>query len=308
MIEKSEISAKRRKRKKPIGTRVFILVMLAYPVLQFLITWFYVNINSIMLVFQRMNERFQYEWAGFNNIISFFKSFRLDPASRTVYLNSFLYMPVTCLISIPLATVFSYFLYKKVPLSGVFRVIYFIPNIIPVVALTLAFRMPFEPDYGFLNTFIKKTFHVQWQYFGKSPNAQIMVYLYCVWAGLGYNIVLLSGAIGRIPKEILESASLDGAGSVCEFFRFVVPLVWPTLTTLVVLGMTSVITLYIQPYLLTKGANGTQTIAMVIFTISQSSRNLELAATTGLMCSLVWAPAILLVRKLMSKCFSDVDY
>ncbi|MDE7295705.1 MAG: sugar ABC transporter permease [Clostridia bacterium] len=298
---------KKRKRRNSVGACIFIVVMLAYPVLQFLITWLYVNINSVALVFQRQNEFFEYEWVGFDNVIAFFRSFKIDPATRQVYLNSFLYMPVTCMISIPLATVFSYFLYKEMPLSGVFRVIYFIPNIIPVVALTLAFRMPFEPGYGFLNVLMQKM-GLHLQYFGKEPNAQIMVYIYCIWAGLGYNIVLLSGAIGRVPEEVLESARLDGVGPMREFFQFVVPLIWPTLTTLIILGMTNVLTLYLQPYLLTKGANGTQTIGMVIFTISQSDRNLESAATTGLLCSLIWAPVILTVRHFMSKCFAGVDY
>lgn len=36
------------------------------------------------------------------------------------------------------------------------------------------------------------------------PSTSIIVYIYCIWAGLGYNVLLLSGAIGRIPKELLN--------------------------------------------------------------------------------------------------------
>ena len=110
---------------------------------------------------------------------------------------------------------------------------------------------------------------------------------------------MLSGAIGRIPKEVFESAQIDGAGYGREFFRITVPLVWPTVVTLIVLGMTNVLVLYLQPYLLTGGEANTYTIAMSIFmsTASYSPVQYCEAAAKGLLFTVVWAPVVMIVRK-----------
>lgn len=297
-----------QKKKMKTGTKIFIIAMLAYPILHFLLTWVLVNIRSVLLVFQK-SDFFtgEYVWAGTLNIRMLFNSFKTDPKAYIKFLNSFLYMPVTCLISVPLATFCSYCLFKKMPLAPFFRVIFFLPNVIPVVALTIAFRLSFDPGTGVMYELLR-AIGVQSKFFGASPSAQIMVFIYCIWAGLGYDVILLSGAMGRIPDSVLESARLDGVGFFREFFTFVVPMIWPTLITLNILGMTTVLTLYLQPYLLTGGKFYTSTIAMYVFNLAQTGKNLETAATTGLLCSLVWMPIVLGVRKFMSKFFRDVDY
>jgi ABC-type sugar transport system permease subunit len=122
----------------------------------------------------------------------------------------------------------------------------------------------------------------------------------------------MSGAIGRIPKELYESAELDGAGYFVEFTKITIPLIWPTIVTLVVLGMTNVLTLYLQPYLLTNGTGSglTYSLAMDIFISTASGQQSAYctAAAEGLLFSVIWAPIVLLVRSKMSKKFDGIDF
>jgi len=293
----------RARKKLSKGTKAFIILMLAYPVVQFCAVFFFVNARSLLFVFQKFSwEEGKVVWNGFNNIKLFFTSLNSSRDERMMLINSLLYFPVTCLISLPLSIGFSYFLYKKMPLAGVFRIIFFLPSIIPVVALTLAFRIPFDPFIGFIGKGIPSI-----NFWGVEPNAQIMVFTYCIWAGLGYNIILLSGAVGRIPADIFESARLDGVGPFRELVQFVVPLCWPTIVTLFLLGMTSVLTVFLQPLLLTEGRLSTNTIALSIYKQTQAGMEF-VPATTGLICSAVAAPIILLVRKYMSRLWSEVEF
>ncbi len=62
---------------------------------------------------------------------------------------------------------------------------------------------------------------------------------YCVWVGIGFNVVLLGGAMGRIPDDLIEYGNLEGIGLTTELFRVVIPMVWPTIGTLLVTGTTS---------------------------------------------------------------------
>ena len=309
-MEEAEIIRRPRRRLSGKAKNyIFVAILLAYPVLQFVLTWSFVNINSLLHAFQRGNNRTgTYEWCGLDQFVTIFRNLFQSTVTvpgipwlntyQVILLNSLLIGFVTLFISLPLAVLFAYFLSKKMPLANVFRVIFFLPNIIPIVALTFAYKAP-------------------WQYLGlgdlfaKWPSSEMMVILYCVWAGIGYNVILLSGAIGRIPKELFESAKIDHAGPWKELFKIVIPCIWPTIVTLVVLGMTNVLTLYLQPYLLTGDQGYAGTLALDIFNAAgpdAAPAQYCAAAAEGLLASATWAPLILLTRKAMTKKYEDVDY
>lgn len=302
-----------RKRKKEL---IFVAVLLAYPVIQFLMTWIFVNSYSIILAFQNISLEGKVTFAGLDNFIYVIKGFydvnqgaatiaggvRI-PYNLMILLNSLGYGLVTIFISLPLALLCSYFLSKKMPLANVFRFIFFLPNIISVVALVYAFRMQaLDPNAGLIYQFLSFLgFKAEtW------PNTSIIVYVYCIWAGLGYNVLLLSGAIGRIPKELFESAEIDGATTFQEFRKIMIPMIWPTVVTLIVLGMTSILTLYLQPVLFNLSNN--ETIAGTIFEGVKGGRNqYPMFAAFGLLFSFILAPLILYIRKVVSRKYSDTD-
>ncbi len=297
---------------------IFIILMLAYPILQFLITWSFVNIRSILNAFQVQDVYGNISW-GFDNFTTYFDTLFNSTKHASgvtwindtalVLLNSLAIGIVTVFISLPLSLLCSYFLHKKMPFANVFRAIFFLPNIIPVVALTFAFKISFDGNIGYLYEFMRLLGFPS-GFFAKAPYAGFMVILYLIWAGLGYNVILISGAIGRIPKELFESAELDHAGYFKEFIHVVIPCIWPTVVTLIVIGMTNVLTLYLQPLLLTnENTAAVYTISMSIFLDAAGDGSAYgKASAFGLMMSLIWAPIILLTRKFLSKKYEGVDY
>ena len=297
---------------------IFIILMLAYPVLQFVLTWSFVNIRSLANAFQITDVYGNVSW-GIGNFTYYFDNLfnsNMHNSGITwindtglVLLNSLAIGIITVFISLPLSLIFSYFLHKKMPISNVFRAIFFIPNIIPVVALTFAFKASFDGNIGYLYN-VMRFLGFPAAFFAKAPYTEFMIIMYLIWAGLGYNIILISGAIGRIPKELFESAELDHAGYFKEFIHVVIPCIWPTVVTLVVIGMTNVLTLYLQPLLLTNADNAAAyTISMSIFLdASGDGSAFGKASAFGLLMSLIWAPIILLTRKFLSKKFEGVDY
>ena len=309
---------KKNRLSKRARDYIFIIIMLLYPVGQFLFTWAFVNIDSILLAFKE-GSIYGYEWAGFDTIVKVWNESWNNVQNTTgvswlnnssvIILNSLGFAFITIFISLPLSLLFSYFLSKKMPLANVFRVIFFLPNIIPVVALTFAFSMSYKPDVGYLYGLIE-LLHINPVALNTYPLSQVMVYLYCIWAGLGYNIILISGAIGRIPKELFESAKIDNCGYFKEFCHVVIPMIWPTIVTLVILGMTNVLTLYLQPLFLTNGEGNTWTISLQIWdsVSTNSPKQLCEAAAKGLIFSAIWSPIILIVRELMSMKYKEVDY
>lgn len=303
-----------KKRKKEL---IFVAILLAYPVIQFLLTWIFVNSYSIIMAFQSISMEGETSFNGFNNFITVIKDlFSLAnavtvsdklriPYALMILINSLGYAIITIFISLPLALISSYFLSKKMILGNVFRVIFFLPNIISTVALVYAFRMQVIDSSAGLFFSLFKSMGIT---FDRWPNTSSIVYIYCIWAGLGYNVLLLSGAIGRIPKELFESAQMDGASSFKEFTHIMIPMIWPTIVTLIVLGLTNILTLYLQPVLF--NLNNNETIAGSIFEAVQSGHRTKFPyyAAFGLFFSVIIAPIILLSRKKLSSIFSDTDF
>lgn len=320
LINQYENRAKSRRLSKRTRDYIFVALMLLYPVLQFALVWSFVNIQSILNAFRTTDVVGGTVTWGFQNFANYFKSLFTNPSHNNgttwindtaiVLLNSLAIGIITVFISLPLSLLSAYFLHKKMPFANVFRAIFFLPNIIPVVALTFAFKTTIDGNYGYLyDFFIAMGFPDA--FIIKTPYTIIVIIIYLIWAGLGYNVILISGAIGRIPKELFESAQLDHAGYFKEFVHIVIPCIWPTVVTLIVIGMTNVLTLYLQPMLLV-GENfpSAYTISLDIFlsAASGTTSSYESASAFGLLMSAIWAPVILLSRKLLSKKYQGVDY
>lgn len=309
MIMKKMLSKVRFKK------NLFVWGMLAYTVLHFIIFWFYVNIETIALSFQRVGvditdpDTFgKTVWAGFTQYKAVFNNLANSKETQRTLLNSIGYLPVT-LFELFMSVTFSYFLYKKMPLAGMFRVIYFLPSIIPIVVLTFVYRFIFDPSYGLIPPILKGMGMNVPNFFGTYPTNQIMVYIYCLWVGLGYNIILLSGAISRIPIEVMEYGQLDGISKSRELFSIVVPLVWPTITTTVIIACTSVCTVMLQPLMITPSDSTTNTIALTIYNgVLAGEGKLPYLSAFGLCITVVAVPVILLVRKLMECAFRDISF
>ena len=303
----------KKHKKKNIEVGIFIVAMLLYPLFRFVIMWGYVNIRSLYVSFTRYDAWTDSNiFSGFLQYKMVINNFKHDEYTQRTLLTSILYFPVTCFISLPLSVIFSYFLFKKVPGAAIYRVIFYLPSLMPIAVLTLSFKYAFGPS-GFVDPILNALgFHNLPLWWGSSTVTPVMVFVYCVWAGLGYNIVLFSGAMSRVPQEILEYNRLEGVGLTRELFQIMVPLVWPTVVTTFVIGMTSVLTVYLQPYFLMDSASTapfrTCTISLLIFNGYATPANGPYLSAFGLTCTAIFVPFILLGRFILNQFFKEVSY
>lgn len=305
------------KAKKTKFTRrnIFIFLMIAYPIAQFLVFWVFVNIDTIRLSLTYFNattgkmdfvglSNYQREIAElFNNPLS-----PLRPAIR----NSLVLFPFNNFVLLPVSILCSYLLYKKVFAYKVFRVIFFFPSIISIVVLTMVFQFMLDSTFGPVNNILEAvglgSVIPANGWLGDKTLVFPMVLLYCLWAGIGYNVVLISGAMQRIPLEIIESGRIDGIGMGKELTQVIVPLIFPTISTLFVIGTTVVFTLFLQPMLLAGVENAqASTIALQIVLLTKGSE-LERAATIGLIFSLIGIPIIFGIKMFLEKITPQVEY
>lgn len=320
-VETPLLELKPVKHKKHITRRtseiIFICFMLLFPIVQFIIFWLVPNFDSILMAFQKPDGSFT--WDNFNKFFNEISSGKdiLGNYKEIVYAikNSLIYFAVNIFICTPLVIFFSYVLFRRVPFSGVFKVIFYLPSIIGATVTTTLFRSLLVVDAPVFNLLKNCGFlteeMIQKGLFSTDSTAFLMVIIYSIWTCVGINMIMFHGAMKRIPQEIFESADIDGVGFFKQFTHIVVPLIWPTIATLIVFSLSGMFISYGAVMILSPNVQSASMIGWYIMkwtTATDSHATLYYPAAVGLIFTVVGLPFVLVVRWLLNKIGADVEY
>ena len=297
--------AKKKKSAMKRRETIFLVCILALPVLNWLIFWLSVNVSSFVLAFQ--------DNAGNWSFINFtlFWNQLTSPYGDTVgmaILNTLKYFAVNLLLIFPLTLIMSYFIYKRVAGYRAFRVIFFLPAIISGIVLVSVYSNMISPT-GPIGALLK-AMGVQMPegYLLNPDTATPAILIYCIWTGFTTNLIIISSAMSRIPVEVLESARLDGCSSFKELIFLILPMIWSSVSTLVIFILTGIFNAS-GPILLFHPDGGYNTMTLSFWIYQQvygggtygGTGNYGLVSCAGLIFTCIGVPFILLVRRLIEK-------
>ena len=206
-----------------------------------------------------------------------------DPVFRQVVLNTclfvVLYIPLNLVVSLGLAAWVS----PRIKGRQVFRVLFFIPVMAPVVANAMVWRLMYQSG-GLLDSLSQSALGSPApNLLGSSGTAMLAIVAMSVWQGFGYNFLVFSAAIDQVSQEQLEAASIDGASGWQRFRSVTLPLITPSIFFATTLTLITSFQVFAQPFLLTKGGPGNATQTLVLFVYNEGWRFLHmgLAAAAG---------------------------
>ncbi len=138
----------------------------------------------------------------------------------------------------------------------------FLPAVLPIVATSLVWGVLYQG-----NGVINNVFGLNIGWLTDQSWALPALMIMTIWTNLGYYAVILLAGIREIPQDYYEAARIDGAGTPALIWHITLPLVRPALLFVVVIATSNALTLFIQPYLLTKGGPGdaTRTLSELIY-------------------------------------------
>lgn len=170
-------------------------------------------------------------------------------------------IPVICLGLLLAMLVFSAGRHTIYPL------IIFSPWITPAVAVSIVWTWIFEPDSGLANTILRQLGMAGLPWLHSSSTALASVALVTVWKNLGYVMLLFAGALSRIPAELYEAASVDGAGSLNRFIHITFPILRPAILMIGIIMTADSLRAYDQIQILTQGgpAGSTRTLLYLYY-------------------------------------------
>lgn len=143
---------------------------------------------------------------------------------------------------------------------GVWRTIFFLPSVVPVVALAIMWKLILNRDAGILNEMLAVV-GIEKLSWLTDPTAFYSLVLMTLW-GLGGGMVIMLAALQNVPVELEEAAVIDGAGKWSVFRHVTVPMVSPILFFQVITGVIGALQILVQPLLLTP-AGGIAGVAAV---------------------------------------------
>lgn len=230
------------------------------------------------------------EWAGFHN----FTRLMSDEFFWNSLSNTFVIGVISTVPQLLMALGLAHLLNYKMRSSSLFRVAMLTPYATSVAAATLVFAMLYGRDYGMINWGLGAIGidNIDWE--GGSWTSKIAISTIVIWRWTGYNTLIYLAAMQAVPKDLYESASLDGASPWQQFRHVTLPSLRPTILFTIVVSTIGATQLFGEPLLFGSGTSGGadnqyQTLGLYLYEMGWTNYNLGRAS------AIAWSMFLLLI-------------
>lgn len=249
--------------KKRSGRSRFVFLCAAPAVLLFTVFMIIPTINVFrMSLFRRSAYSVTEEFVGLENFVRLMS----DGSFIRSMQNTILLIVVVTIVTFAFALVFAAILTREeIKGQNFFRIIFYIPNILSVVVISAIFSAIYDTNNGMLNSLLSlfsgKAVAILWK--GEDMVMTSLI-IAMIWQAIGYYMVMYMASMASVPQSLYESASLDGAGRVTQFFQITLPLIWTNIRTTLTFFIISTINmafLFVKA-MTSGGPNGASEVAL----------------------------------------------
>ncbi len=202
------------------------------------------------------------QFIGFKNYL---RIFTMSSFSNSLKVTG-VYVITRLSVILILAFFMALLINKKIPFSGFFQAVYFMPYVFPLAVTSIIWKLFYRP-FGLIEqiTSILGLGYMPW--LSSETLALPAITITTVWSATGYYSIILLAGLQTIPEEVLEAATIDGAGSLRRFFSVILPLMKPTLFYIIVVGTINSIRGFTPFLVMTGGGPGeaTRPIGLLIY-------------------------------------------
>lgn len=298
---------------------IFSLIMLAVPILHFLVFYLYINLSSFALSFQK------YEiLSGVGLVTSFAKLDNFKNALGQLFSingwsmikNSLIFEAINLFLVTPLTLIFSFYIYKKCFMSKFFKVMLFMPYILSEIIVATLYRCMMN---DVIPQIMSEWFHVadptKYQLLTEESTKRGTAIVFNIIMWFGINSLIYSSSMEDVNISMSEAAQLDGANVAQEFIYVTIPTIFPTIVTLFTVALAALFTDQFRMFSLYKynEVGSLENIGYFLYMEAsrvgkttgggQSTTNNTYGSLSamGLLLSFVVIPLTLVTRRLLNK-------
>ena len=238
-------------------------------------------------------------WVGFGNYVKLVQ----DPMFLLAIRNTFIYFGVQIPFSIVGGILVASLLNQKIVLRTFFRAIYFLPIVTGAVVLSIVWSWIYSETSGVLNYLLSLVGvrRIAWLY--DQRLSMLSISFMKIWTDVGFYTVVFLAALQSIPKELVESAVVDGASRFRIFWHIKLPLLNPSIVFSVIMATIWGMQLFTEPYVMTGGGPLGSSTTLTLFLYRQGFifGRMGYASAIGVVTAGMILTVSLLQRKLFER-------
>jgi multiple sugar transport system permease protein len=241
---------------------IYMIVFVGYPIFyNFVLSFQDVTVKTL-----RSNVK---DFVGFDNYIHLFTR---DNVLTTSLWNTLFFTVVCIIFQFIVGFALALFFNRKFKFAKPVRGLLLLPWMIPMTVTGLIFKFMFSTDVGLINFILRSLgiIHHNIGWLTSTSTAMPAVIFANFWIGIPFNMILIATGLTTIPKELYESAAIDGANKFQTFRKITLPLLKPTMESVLILGFIYTFKVYDLVYVMTNGGpvNSTQLLSTYSYKLS----------------------------------------
>lgn len=293
--------------------KTMIIVFLAPAVIMFCAVYLYPVVRTIIMSFYKMDGVVEpiknWSFVGLGNYAKLFVTEKF----KVAMINAGKIWIVGGIVVLSISLLFAVILTSGVRFKNFFRAIIYLPNVVSAVALaTMWIFYVFDQDFGFFKSFftalhLEKLADINW--LSSDMKFWSMLIAFCFGAVGYYMLIFLSG-IERIPEDLYEASTLDGANKIQQFFRVTLPLLKGVIKTNITFWSVSIVGFFVWSRMFSPVDTETSTLVPLIYVydilfgrVGTTERNVGLGAAIGIIMSI----CVIIIFIICNRIFKDDD-
>ncbi len=250
---------------------------------------------SVVLTFHRWNIISPMEFIGLDNYVRLFK----DRLFWQAIYNTLRFLVVHIPLQIVVALALAELLNRTVRGASFFRAAFFLPVIVSGVVVTILWQQLLGYNLGLLNRLLTAVSLPRVAWLDDPDIAMYSIAVMATWKNVGLYVILFLVGLQTVPAQYYEAADLEGATDWQKFRYITLPMINPTIFTVVVLSTIGGFSLFIEPYIMTEGGPLNSTLSAVMYIYQQAFQyyHMGYSATLGFFFALLILGVVMLQRR-----------
>nr|WP_308214308.1 sugar ABC transporter permease [Umezawaea endophytica] len=224
-----------------------------------LFSW-YPIVRGVLLAFQQVNFITDPEWVGFEN----FERLFADPLFWDAWGNTLLFTGLALVFGFFVPFLIAVLLNELRHAKGYFRLVVYLPVMLPPVVAALLWKWFYDPGPGLFNSILRTVGIDGPRWLDDSTTSLLSLVLVATWSNLGSATLIYLAALQTIPGELYEAAELDGANVVQRLRHVTIPQTRFVLLVLLLLQVVATMQIFTEPYIMTGGGPDDSTVTVLL--------------------------------------------
>jgi multiple sugar transport system permease protein len=277
-----------RRRRAPVGVLVRRNVtgyaFLAGALLCFSFFSWYPMVREFVISLQKAGVDGHGTWNGLAN----YRHVNNDPEFWSAWRNTALFAGLALVLGFAVPFVLAVLLNELRHAKAYFRLLVYLPVMIPPAAAALLFKYFYTPDTGLFDAVLTKAHLPTLQWLDSTHTAMLSLVIFSTWINMGSGTLIYLAALQSIPGDLYEAAELDGASLVRRVWHVTMPQTRLILSLMFLLQIVATMQVFLEPYILSGGGpgNATTTVVYLMYEYAFHQGNFGNAAALGV-CLLV---------------------